>query len=746
MGCKLPELLTKLETLDPSKNSLDSDLNIVGKKTFFGKVYSWILHILTLGFRSLNPDLDRAIDKTISIANKFLYKNTAIAEQDIKNLSDLFGKLKVVVSSNQGSRGTEVDGVIDKIRYLKQINFDELQDKASSNTIAETLKFIETFKSYFKEKFEFKGGIRNSAKVENLKLKLMLMLHSMKFFDSERDELYSFLYDLDDDSFNQILLLLKPNLITSLINFTFTGDKYWKLVDDGHKIKRLLNKFVRQFITLPKDHPNLLAFIHAIPLNYQENILFQKNLIPFLLSDDFTRLLKHLDKSDRLHLFQNFPKMIGKFLEISFLDGNEIYSINNLLDNFPKHRELILRGIAQTENFEFFESFRGKDAEIIADVWAQNPSFCSKVFCDNKYIVGSQHPFDHPAGCLLLKKLIAKANGEQKDELFHYDSINHNGVSAGHDLLTQILTQELDELIQKDQWQEAKDHYDRAHMALKRFLRDKYNLIEGLDKKEREEREEEIKSNTFSPFHHSPTYQELRRHTRDFNLIESWHPSTLSFVEHSCRCIPKDGLYAINRIRDKFASTKDFEFFLKRLPSYFLEDFCRPFGFYLNEAFTDAKSLNLILSRIENFGNEKLTIDWLHGKLKAEDLVKAIISNEIKPICLDSLFNDAETSDLTLVVEGKEIKAHKFILASALKYFKDGFDFDKNLERIDISECSYEGVFKLIKLVYNKDGHFSNPYEDDFNFYEDRDYLNLYDDKDLLETLKYFNGAPRLGL
>jgi len=801
MVSKLPELITQLEGLDPSVHSLDSDLNIIGKKTFFGKVYSWILHILTFGFRSLNPDLDKAIDKTITIANRFFNTRTTLTEEEYKELNELFHKLKIIVSCNQGNRQARVDTTIKKINFLKEKRFDDFHEVSSSNTKDQELKFVKTYEAYISKKQYISYKESDSYIVESLKYEILSMFPDMIFFHSEKNELCRFLEDLDSTSFNQLLPQLKPEFISTFITSYLTDDQQWDACRESHGV---LSKFFNHIVNLPNNHPNLLAFVYALPL---KNLDFTHNshriswLRLDLLDEKFTKILNHVVDPERLYLFQNFPKFIGATLKReSCYDSPLKKSLNTVLDNFPHYRELILQGFAQTNNFTFFKSFQGNDAKIIADVWAQNPSFCHDVFCENKY-TGFEHPFDHPAGHLLVKKLISLLKPEQKEIIFHYDENARYGESSGHSILAKILAEEVSGFVQKNQWLEAKHHYDQAHIELKRYVRHTCRRLDDMV------------------------------YSRDST-------GTLKLIESLCRCVSVDGLPVINSAKTG-NSESGFAKFLAKCPPYFLVDFCRPFGFYLNENVTDEKSLNLIISKmktVENialkrkqltdleheilevkdlieaipsirgklanetlirekasdFLSEKIrrvdvleaiismtnpneivlvyeaisswcdkisetqdrikeflqkmgktvengaftqerAIAWLYGKLEAKDLIELIISKEIEPISLKPLFNDAETSDLTLVVEGKEIKAHKFILGSALEFFTGFFELNQDQNRIEIDGFTYDQIYKLIELVYCKDEHC-------FNIYD-------AENKDLMETLKYFNGGtPRLGL
>jgi len=81
----------------------------------------------------------------------------------------------------------------------------------------------------------------------------------------------------------------------------------------------------------------------------------------------------------------------------------------------------------------------------------------------------------------------------------------------------------------------------------------------------------------------------------------------------------------------------------------------------------------------------------------------AIISSQ-SPLSRDLkiLLNDNEFYDITLVVEGEEIRAHKFILAARSPVFRKQLMDDRDLTEIVIPETkgSYEGYSAMMRYIY----------------------------------------------
>ncbi len=73
---------------------------------------------------------------------------------------------------------------------------------------------------------------------------------------------------------------------------------------------------------------------------------------------------------------------------------------------------------------------------------------------------------------------------------------------------------------------------------------------------------------------------------------------------------------------------------------------------------------------------------------------------------LASLLETGAYSDITLDVEGKEIKAHKFILAAGLGYFAGLFNSgraDSSAPRIKLEECTYDEIKAVLDYVYTNE-------------------------------------------
>ena len=101
-------------------------------------------------------------------------------------------------------------------------------------------------------------------------------------------------------------------------------------------------------------------------------------------------------------------------------------------------------------------------------------------------------------------------------------------------------------------------------------------------------------------------------------------------------------------------------------------------------------------SRINHMGNLKNS-NLINNNCKVEEEVK----NYLEILCEDSRF-----SDVTLVVENKELKAHKCILAVASPIFSSIFEQnekEKSNSVITISDLSYEVAAEMLHFIYKKE-------------------------------------------
>ncbi|XP_008215002.1 speckle-type POZ protein [Nasonia vitripennis] len=72
---------------------------------------------------------------------------------------------------------------------------------------------------------------------------------------------------------------------------------------------------------------------------------------------------------------------------------------------------------------------------------------------------------------------------------------------------------------------------------------------------------------------------------------------------------------------------------------------------------------------------------------------------------LSALFNDDKYSDVTLVAEGKTLKAHKCILAKRNSVFAAMFDIDmkeKQKNTVEIEDMKYDVLVELIRFIYTE--------------------------------------------
>lgn len=685
------DTLKNLLDINPYQDSLDKNLNTINKKGYLKRLGSWIIHLLTFGFRSLNPDLNQATEKAIKCANEFLNTQSTVTQQKQSELLAAFNNLRIVILTNQGAMLSDVEKVMKRVneatatRWPKTAISSKLVFHSPANQ-----KLLELLNSYNNEKWNvFKNPDFN--KMEHLQKEILLLLPDVVFFRSKYDEeLCTILFNIDNDSFKELFPKLKPEFIINLVNLLLNRRKTFFMGNTSHL---LLQKFAEQLPRLPKDHPNLLAFVNAFPLEqelpqsfeYRDMIINCYNIARLLVSDAFKELINHVAETERSYLFNNLPSYAGRALEESWdIQQKQLnQALIALPNSFPNYRELILKGLDKSKDFAILESFQGNDAKIITSVWAQDLPRCYDNFL--------QHPskFDHPAGREIIKLLLASP--ERREAIFE----NDDTLIAS----SIILSEEIAKLISHDKWKQAKECFCNAHSKLKAYFN---TCVLGYKAEE---------------------------------MAEEWVGDKLiNYIAVADNKESRQWLF------DTFESRGNDEKFLQavsKFPLAFFKDVCTPFGFFLSEDFRDQKNMREILSKIdptfdsyfEDNGNVKLEkakkINWLYGQIEGQDLINMLAQEELEPLSLAPLFNDVQTSDLTLIIEGKEIKAHQCVLAGALHLFKASTQFKKE-NRIEIFNFSYDQVLTVIQAVY--EGKFP-------------DFEETSDEEAFLEVFTYFNGG-----
>jgi len=95
-----------------------------------------------------------------------------------------------------------------------------------------------------------------------------------------------------------------------------------------------------------------------------------------------------------------------------------------------------------------------------------------------------------------------------------------------------------------------------------------------------------------------------------------------------------------------------------------------------------------------------LNVDQLENNLLKEKFKKTIKSD----LCL--ILNNKEYSDLTFIVENKEIYAHKALLCLRVEYFKNMFSehmLEKNSQVVEIFEYAYDVFLEFLSFVYSSE-------------------------------------------
>jgi hypothetical protein len=75
---------------------------------------------------------------------------------------------------------------------------------------------------------------------------------------------------------------------------------------------------------------------------------------------------------------------------------------------------------------------------------------------------------------------------------------------------------------------------------------------------------------------------------------------------------------------------------------------------------------------------------------------------KVKPSVVKFLLQSMEFSDLTLVVRGKLINAHKLVLAGASPYFQTNLLANKNLHQLELDKYEFEVINDVINFIYGR--------------------------------------------
>jgi hypothetical protein len=86
-------------------------------------------------------------------------------------------------------------------------------------------------------------------------------------------------------------------------------------------------------------------------------------------------------------------------------------------------------------------------------------------------------------------------------------------------------------------------------------------------------------------------------------------------------------------------------------------------------------------------------------------LEKSVLEHSFK---FQQIFQNRFFTDITLIVEGKQIKAHKVLLAEASPVFYAKFLLFQNQHELEISKVRYETVEETINFIYNNQVHDMN--------------------------------------
>lgn len=657
--------INALLQIDPYKESIRKDLWPANKRGTLEKFGRWIIHIISFKFIPLNSELDQITKKTIETATTFFEQKKSLSKNEQITFLAAFNNLKIIVMNNQGAMQNEVGIMIKKISKIAAAT-ETFEDDQQQSNLLELLGVYENESPY---------RPNDASRRAKLASKILSLIPEVHHFCSKYDKSLFNIILADSQAFSEIFPKLKPEFIEAATCRVL--DRHWAFMNFSDTTV-VLKRFSENLLSLPNDHPNLLAFIRAFPLEkdlpksfeYREMKVMCWDLAQFLVSDAFEKLTIHVRESERDYLFQNLPSYASRSLESGW--DQEYQTLLALPDKYPAYRKFILQGFARTRDFDVLKLFKGSDAETIASVWMQDLERCYREFIE------FSDRFNHPAGQIVVKKLINQETGARRDALF--------GKDYPPECIRKFVTQEIKLLVDAKSWREAKDYFLKLHPKVQKyFVESRYDGISCI------------------------TVIELA----DGKKLND---GPLKCVALACQ----DGgrKWMIQQLKSR---SDEIQFLkaISKLPEEFLNDVWTPFGFYLDETVADPDKMHEFLSKcdpdfIECFDSEGKVkaekagrVNWVFGKAKTEDLVELCRQNKMKELSLAPLLNDSDTSDFTIFVDDKEIKTHKCVLSGALHYFNSILRADPTQSNCEIEGYSYEEVLTVIKGIYESNTHFN---------------------------------------
>jgi len=131
---ELTKIVTKFDTIDPTKESLNDLLAPIAKRVWWQNALGFLIHIITCGLIAQNPKLDAATTKIVNVANEFFRSGGYASEHEFLELHICLTKLETIVSDNQGAKYSEVHALAIRVdRILKGEKVEPMEDDPNAS-------------------------------------------------------------------------------------------------------------------------------------------------------------------------------------------------------------------------------------------------------------------------------------------------------------------------------------------------------------------------------------------------------------------------------------------------------------------------------------------------------------------------------------------------------------------------------------------------------------------------------------
>ncbi len=349
----LSNLVEKFKGINPNSSSLNEKLEKIPKRTRFQNFVGFLIYVLTFSLRSKNPQLDQAAKKSMAFAQP-IFKQPITAEEKTA-LINTFTKLKTIVEKNGGGEKGKILALIKKMQLLKTV-VSPLQPVPEPDKLPEVPKPVLPREPNLTE-IKLTKCLETSSGIEEIRSHIR-EVEKLAPSSKKSAELYENLFRAYSQNSGYLIedfSHLKPEFFkTFLENLLASPNPYnstWVDLMSG-------------LLKIPNNHPHAKVFVEAFPshqalpsvadMNYRQRIA----MVPptgtlathILNSDEFKKLLDHLEENERLTLLQNLVPYAARSATGEIAKEPPIKQLFDLPNRFPAYRRVILEGLSQTTN------------------------------------------------------------------------------------------------------------------------------------------------------------------------------------------------------------------------------------------------------------------------------------------------------------------------------------------------------------------------------------------------------------